>query len=151
IAQERSEFLVALGDIVYPTGRVNQYMAYYWSTYNDVEEPGPKTGAPLMASVPFYPVLGNHDISAKLPGVPDALAAFYFFHAPQTGLGEGAWPTPLGNDKVVAARFRSLTADSYPALDAYSFDNGPVHILVLNDNKSVNVEDAAFRRWVEKD
>src|SRR5262249_7555989 len=58
IAQEKPEFLVALGDIVYPTGRMNQYTAFFWGTYNNVLEPEPKTGAPLMATVPFYAVLG---------------------------------------------------------------------------------------------
>ena len=78
ISLEKPEFLVALGDIVYPSGRVNQYMAYYWGTYNNVAKPGMKTGAPLMASVPFYPVLGNHDISAKLSKTPDALGIYLF-------------------------------------------------------------------------
>ena len=97
----------ALGDIVYPTGRVNQYMAYFWGTYNNVSDPGPKTGAPLMATVPFYALLGNHDVSAKLPAVPDALAAYYFFAPPKGGPGEGPWITPLGKDESVAAKFRA--------------------------------------------
>ena len=96
ISLEKPEFLVALGDIVYPTGRVNQYMAYYWGTYNNVDKAGLKTGAPLMASVPFYPVLGNHDVSAKLSSkTPDALGVYHFFSPPKNGPGEGPWNTPL--------------------------------------------------------
>jgi hypothetical protein len=52
IGKLKPEFLVALGDIVYPTGRVNQYMHFFWGTYNNVVEASPKTGAPLMATVP---------------------------------------------------------------------------------------------------
>ena len=45
LAEEKPDALVALGDIVYPSGRVNQYMHFFWKTYNDVDEPGPKAGA----------------------------------------------------------------------------------------------------------
>jgi hypothetical protein len=151
IAREKPEFLVALGDVVYPAGRVNQYMHFFWKTYNDVDEPGPKAGAPLMASVPIYPVLGNHDAAAKLPAVPDALGIYYFFHPPRNGPGVGPWATPLGSDKAAAARFRAACAESYPALDAYSFDSGPVHVLVLNSNLSGSVEQPKLRKWVEED
>jgi hypothetical protein len=151
ISLQKPEFLVALGDIVYPTGRVNQYMAYYWTTYNDVPAAGPKTGAPLMATVPFYPVLGNHDIGAKLPKVPDALAVYYFFAPPRNGPGEGPWATPLGDDETAAQKFRKAAADSYPNLDAYSFDYGAAHFVVLNNNKGVTTEDPAFHKWLRED
>ncbi|CAN5438216.1 hypothetical protein BH11PLA2_BH11PLA2_44190 [soil metagenome] len=151
ISEEKPDFLVALGDIVYPAGRVNQYMSFFWKTYNDGDTPDLKTGAPLMASVPFYPVLGNHDVAARFPTVPDALGIYYFFHPPQNGPGVGPWTTSLGSDKAAAARFRSRTADSYPSLDAYSFDNGPVHIVVLNSNQSGNVDQPKLRQWVEQD
>jgi acid phosphatase type 7 len=125
ISKQQPEFLMALGDIVYPTGRVNQYMEYYWPTYNNVTDAGPKTGAPLMASVPFYPVLGNHDVSAKLPAIPDAFAAYYFFSPPKSGPGDGP--------------------------DAYSFDYGAAHFLILNDNKGMEFMAAAFQKWMKDD
>jgi acid phosphatase type 7 len=151
ISKEQPEFLMALGDIVYPTGRVNQYMAYFWGTYNNVNVANPKTGAPLMASIPFYPVLGNHDVSAKLPNVPDALAAYYFFYPPKSGPGPGPWATKLGNDEAVADKFRSQTADSYPNMDAYSFDYGPAHFLILNDNKGMEFMAPEFQKWMRDD
>ncbi len=151
LSEEKPEFLVALGDIVYPAGRVNQYMSFYWKTYNDVDAADPKAGAPLMASVPFYPVLGNHDVAAKFPTIPDALGAYYFFHAPRNGPGVGPWATPLGSDKAAVAKFRAETADSYPSLDAYSFDYGPAHVVVLNSNQSGNVDQPKLREWVEQD
>ncbi|MDB5311069.1 MAG: hypothetical protein JWO38_5271 [Gemmataceae bacterium] len=153
IAQQRPEFLVALGDIVYPTGRASQYAAYYWDTYVNVAEPGPKAGAPLMATVPFYPVLGNHDIAAKYPAVPDALAAYRFFHVPKNGPGHGPWATPVGATAAdpLARRFEAETGGNYPALDAYSFDYGPVHIAVINNNKGATIDGPEFRRWLTAD
>lgn len=151
LAAEKPDALVALGDIVYPAGRVNQYMHFFWKTYNDVDEPGPKSGAPLMASVPVYPVLGNHDVAAKIATVPDALGAYYFFHPPQNGPGAGPWVTPLGSNKDAVAKFRAATADSYPYLDAYSFDHGPVHVVVLNSNQSGNTDQPKLGQWVERD
>lgn len=151
IFEEKPDFLVALGDIVYPSGRVSQYMDHYWDTYNDVDAPGPDTGAPLMASVPFYPVLGNHDVAAKFPATPDALGIYYFFHAPKNGPGPGPWNTPLGSARTAVAAFRAAAIDSYPAIDAYSFDNGPVHVVVLNSNQSSNVDQPKLRKWVEQD
>jgi predicted phosphodiesterase len=151
MALQKPDFMMALGDIVYPAGRANQYLHFFFGTYNDVKDAGPKTGAPLMASVPFYAVLGNHDISAKLPATPDAFAAYYFFSPPKGGPGEGPWATKLGANEVVAAKFRAATADSYPNLDAYSFDNGPAHFLVLNDNVGMKIDDPAFLKWMAAD
>jgi len=151
IGEEKPEFLLALGDLVYPSGRVNQYSQFYWNTYNDVETPGLKTGAPLMASIPFYAVIGNHDVAAKFPAIPDALGIYYFFHAPKNGPGVGPWATPLGADKAAVAKFRSSAAESYPSLDAYSFDYGPAHVIVLNSNLSGSIDQPKFREWVESD
>ena len=151
ISRQKPEFLVALGDIVYSTGRVNQYMHYFWGTYNNVSQAGPETGAPLMASIPFYPVLGNHDVSAKLAKVPDAFAAYYFFAPPKGGPGEGPWITPLDADESREAQFRAATKDSYPNLDAYSFDYGPAHFVVLNNNPAMKIEAPEFSRWLRAD
>ena len=150
--QARPEFLVALGDIVYSAGRVSQYMHHFWTTYNDVAAPSPKTGAPLMKSIPFYPVIGNHDADmARLPDTPDALGAFYFFHGPENGPGLGPWNTPLGKDAKVAATFRAAAGPSYPALNIYSFDYGPAHFLMLDTNGYNTASFMQLAPWVEKD
>jgi predicted phosphodiesterase len=151
ISEEKPDFLVALGDITYPAGRVSQYMHFFWPTYNDTETASAAKGAPLMASLPVYPVLGNHDVAAKFPTIPDALGAYYFFHVPQNGPGTGPWTTALGSDKAAATRFRAATGDCYPALDAYSFVYGPAHIVALNSNQSGNVDQPKLRQWVEED
>jgi predicted phosphodiesterase len=151
IAEEKPEFLVALGDIVYPQGRMNQYTAFFWHTYNNVPEPSLKTGAPLMATIPFYTVLGNHDISAKPGTVPDGLAAYYFFHVPKNGPGDGPWATPLGLKGDAEKQFRANTLGNYPALDAYSFEYASAHFAVINDNSRLAITDPAFTKWLRSD
>jgi hypothetical protein len=151
IAQQKPDFLVALGDIVYPTGRINQYMHFYWETYNNTAKADPKIGAPLMASVPIYPVLGNHDIGARLSRVPDALGAYYFFSPPKNGPGEGAWATPLDGDEATNTKFRAANIDSYPFIDVYSFDNGPIHVVVLNVNPKMDLAAPELRKWLTDD
>ncbi len=152
ISLAKPDFLVVLGDIVYPNGRVSEYLDHFWGTYCNPDKADAKTGAPLMASVPFYPVLGNHDVErAKLPQVPDAYGAYYFFHPPLNGPGAGIWTTPLGKEKSAADAFRAAVGVSYPALDAYSFDDGPAHFLVLNSAGYVDPANATLRAWIEKD
>ncbi|MHA3774395.1 metallophosphoesterase [Verrucomicrobiota bacterium sgz303538] len=153
IAQQRPDFMVALGDIVYSDGRVSQYMHHFWSTYNDVAKPGPQTGVPLMASVPIYPVVGNHDVNrVHLSTHPDAFGVYYFFHAPLNGPGVGSWNTPLTKTKPeAAAAFREKVGANYPALNVYSWDNGPAHFLALDSNTYVKIEDPNLRAWVEND
>ena len=150
ISKQKPDFLIALGDIVYSGGRALQYMHHYWTTYNDVATPGEKTGAPLMASIPFYPVIGNHDAdNSKLPDYPDAFSAFYFFSVPKNGPGLGPWNTALGKDPKVAQAFRVRAGAEYPALSEYSFDYGPAHIVCLDTNTYTTPE--AIQSWLEKD
>ena len=151
ISRVQPQFLVVLGDIVYPTGRVSQYMHHFWSTYNQPQNASAATGAPLMASVPFFAALGNHDVDLhKLADLPDALGAYYFFHAPRNGPGEGTWNTPIGKGPEAVA-FRAAVGTSFPALGAYSFDNGPAHFLVLDNSGYANLESPKVREWIERD
>jgi hypothetical protein len=57
----------------------------------------------------------------------------------------------LAADEEVAAKFRAATVDSYPNLDAYSFDYGPAHFVVLNDNRTMKIEAPAFTKWLRDD
>ncbi len=152
ISRQKPDFIVALGDIVYPAGRVGEYMHHFWGTYNDVRQPGPKTGAPLMATVPIYPVLGNHDTDArKLPDYPDAFGAFYFFSVPLNGPGLGPWNLPLGKSARAAATFRRAVGTQYPAMSFYSFDYGPAHFLVLDSNSYTTKHFDSVVPWIERD
>lgn len=138
-------FVVALGDIVYPSGRVSQYQDHFWRTYN------PLNGPSLMASVPFHAVLGNHDVDThNLLETPDVLGAYHFFQAPANGPGEGPWSTPLGTSPA-ATTFRQSVGSSYPSLGAYSFDQGPAHFLILDNNGYAKLDSPKLIEWIERD
>jgi hypothetical protein len=152
IAQQKPEFLVALGDIVYSGGRISQYMHHFWPSLNDVATPGPKFGAPLLGSIPLYPVIGNHDADvSKLPDIPDAFGAFYFFNIPLTGPGVGEWSLPLGKDASVAAAFRQKVGAQYPGMNVYSFDYGPAHFVMLDSNSYTIKGLLKLVPWLESD
>jgi 3',5'-cyclic AMP phosphodiesterase CpdA len=138
-------FVVALGDIVYPSGRVSQYQDHFWRTYNPIKGPS------LMASIPFHVVLGNHDVDThNLLETPDVLGAYHFFQAPANGPGEGAWSTPLGTSPA-ATTFRQSVGSSYPSLGVYSFDHGPAHFLILDNNGYSKLDSPKMLEWIERD
>ncbi|MEO7319730.1 MAG: metallophosphoesterase, partial [Chthoniobacteraceae bacterium] len=142
IAQQKPDFMIALGDIVYSAGRTNQYMHHFFPTYNDVAEPGEKTGAPIMASTPIYPVIGNHDIEvARLSVFPDAWGAFYFFRVPQSGPGAGAWTPAPSSKKDIDAKFRATAGTQFPAMLCYSWDDGPAHFMALDCGAHVKADE----------
>jgi 3',5'-cyclic AMP phosphodiesterase CpdA len=152
ISESHPDFLIALGDIVYPGGRAIQYMNHFFPVYNDVTKPSPRTGAPLMASIPFYPVVGNHDAdSQRLPNYADAFSCFHWFTVPKNGPGEGPWNTPLGKDASAAEGFRKMAGPEYPAMCNYSFDYGDGHFLVLDANGYAAKDMNALLPWIERD
>ena len=151
ISRAQPQFVVVLGDIVYPIGRVSQYLDHFWSTYNQPTFLGPSNGAPLMASIPFYAAIGNHDVDThNLVEISDVLGAYHFFRAPPSGPGEGPWSTPIGKSPA-ATTFRGAVGDSYPNLGFYSFDSGPAHFLMLDTSGYVNLENPKLRAWIERD
>jgi hypothetical protein len=152
IAQAKPEFMVLLGDIVYSSGRVSQYLHHFFPSYCNPTEPGLKTGAPLMQTIPFYPVIGNHDADMeRLHEKPDVLGAYYFFSGPLNGPGVGPWNTPLGKDPALADAFRKTVGPTYPALNIYSFDYGPAHFVMLDTNSYNTASFMQIAPWVEKD
>jgi 3',5'-cyclic AMP phosphodiesterase CpdA len=151
ISVVKPDFLVGLGDIVYPNGRVSQYTDHFWRTYDNAASASVKTGAPLMASVPFHVLPGNHDVDTSLSIYPDALGIYYFFHAPANGPGTGKWNTPIGRDKEQVAAFRAAAGDSYPSLAFYSFDEGPAHFLMLDNSGYVKLDSPELLKWIESD
>jgi predicted phosphodiesterase len=152
ISVAQPQFLVTLGDIVYSAGRMGQYMNHFWPTYNQPVEDGPRTGAPLMASIPFYAVLGNHDVEeASWPEYPDALAAYFIFNPGGEGPGLGPWNTPLGKNPAGASAFRRAVGRAYPGIANYSFDYGPVHFLALDSNSYVALTQVPLLRWIQTD
>lgn len=144
-------YVVLLGDIIYPSGRVYHYMKYFWKTYTNPVVASEQEGAPMMGTVPFYAVLGNHDAYVgRLNAYNDAYAAYYFFNAPQNGLPEGAWHTTLPKSEAATA-FRALAGKTYPALGFYSFDYGAAHVVVLDNSGGGKSDDPAVMAWLDQD
>ena len=153
IHEQRPDFLLHLGDIVYFKGTVREYMRRLWPCYNEPGNFSPAAGAPIMGSVPFYVVLGNHDVryGQDLAKLPDGLGAFYFFHAPLNGpRGLRCFIPVTGKPEQVAA-FRAAAGDAFPALSFYSFENGPAHFLFLDGNNYTDFNEPALREWIERD
>ncbi len=152
IAQQKADFMIALGDIVYSAGRAGQYLHHFFPTYNDVALPSPKTGAQIMASLPIYPIIGNHDIeAARLSAYPDAWAAFYFFRVPKNGPGTGAWTPAPSKNKKIATDFQNLAGAEFPAMLNYSWDSGPAHFMALDCGAHVKADDPGLLAWIERD
>lgn len=170
IWKEKPEFLVAVGDIVYGKGLVGEYLSRFWPVFTQREDVTRWTGAPLLGSVPLYAVMGNHDaLGLNLRTYKDGLGAFYFFHVPTNGPGflpnhtrpadfsaksevtNLPGPTPLLGAPEQIADFRRAVGASYPAVCFYSFDQGPVHVLCLDANTYVNLDNEALRQWITKD
>ena len=152
MARAKPEFLLICGDIVYSKGLVSEYLSRFWPVYDNVAQPDPTNGAPIMQSVPIYPVLGNHDVGAtNLTAHPDGFGVFYFFHPPLNGPKSSPWFTPLGGTTEQVRAFKAAAGASYPAICTYSFDNGPAHFLVLDSNRYVLVADPEYQRWIRDD
>ncbi len=152
IGRAAPEFAVITGDIVYSRGTVKEYLKNFWGPYNNTVEATPELGAPVMATVPFYGVLGNHDVgAANLGTTPDGLGAFYFFHPPHTGPPALRSHTPVRGSAEQVAQFKLAAADAWPHLGFYSFDNGPVHGLCLDANGYVDFTEKALLEWIRAD
>lgn len=143
--------VVMLGDIVYKYGRASEYRQHFWHTYANPETPSAKLGAPLMATLPFHAILGNHDAYlGRLSSYDDALAAYHFFTAPANNPTEGAWSTPIPRTEL-GSRFRRLAGAAYPALSMHSFDHGDIHLAVIDNSGGGKSDDPAVARWLEQD
>src|SRR6185295_2345151 len=77
VSQQKPQFVLVTGDNVYSSGLVREYHARFFPVYLSPEG-SPEKGAPLMKSIPFYMLVGNHDTQATdLDKIPDGLAFFY--------------------------------------------------------------------------
>lgn len=151
IAQVQPQFVLVCGDIAYERGRISDYLTKFWPVYNDNQPAG--QGTTLMQSTPFYVALGNHDAElADLATMPDAFAAFYFFHAPRIAPAIGSWrPFIPGPEEQVKNFEAAAVRAGYPSLCLYSFDNGAAHFLVLDSNAYMPLLSADYREWIRRD
>lgn len=148
-----ADFGLTVGDLVYVEGRLGQYLDHYVDYYINTSKASPQEGAPILASVPFYQVIGNHDVKGMdLAEYEDGMAFFYLWYPPLNGPKESSvMPGVRGSPDAVAS-FKEAAGANYPSgARNYSFENGPAHFLVLDANAYVNVSDPIWRAWIEKD
>ncbi|HEV7333624.1 MAG TPA: metallophosphoesterase family protein [Flavisolibacter sp.] len=147
---QKPQFVLITGDNVYQRGRASEYLKNYFPYFNATES-SPAKGAPLMASVPFYVVVGNHDVwAADLDTYPDGLAYFYYYDLPLNAPAFKHAVTAKGKPERVAA-FKKATEPRYPNMTNYSFDHGNVHIVCIDANVYMKPFEADFLSWLEND
>jgi 3',5'-cyclic AMP phosphodiesterase CpdA len=150
VYQQKPQFVLVTGDIVYNNGRELEYRNRFFPYYT-APEPAPGKGAPLMNSVPFYMLPGNHDTySANLGKYPDGLAYFYYTDLPRNAPVTELTVTPTGDAQRINS-FKKNTAPRFPGTANYSFDHGNVHITCLDANDYVNPLDPLLVEWLRND
>lgn len=111
IAEANPDFIVHTGDLVYPDGKRSRYGPRFFDPYKE-----------LLARIPFWPSLGNHDVSKENQGT----AYRPVFELPQNG-----------------------PADQ-PAEDNYWFDYGNARFAVLNSNLEESALANSVAPWLEE-
>jgi hypothetical protein len=150
VFQQNPQFVLVTGDNVYRSGLESEYRKNFFPAYTSPEA-GPLTGAPLMQSIPFYMLLGNHDVfGADFDKTPDGLAYFYYNDVPLNGPSPELTVTVKGNADLVKA-FKSNNGARFPKMSNFSFDQGNVHIACLDANPYANPLDPALVEWLVND
>jgi hypothetical protein len=127
--QQHPDFVMNCGDNVYESGSDDEYQRYFFPVYN-ADLAGPREGAPLLRSVPFYTVIANHDVQGKdadgheiadFSRTPDALAFFTAMHLPldpRRPYFDAAWDRRRRSTDFAVCHAR------FPRMANYSFDYG---------------------------
>ncbi len=143
-------FVLVTGDNVYSNGLESEYRKNFFPYYSAVEA-SPDKGAPLMKTIPFYMILGNHDVrSANLDKFPDGLAYFYYSDLPLNGPAQQLTVEATGDKELVKA-FKKSTGTRFPRMVNFSFDYGNVHIVCLDGNDYVNPLNPELIEWLKQD
>ena len=146
----KPEFVLIAGDNVYSRGRVSEYLDRYFPFYNR-QDPDPLKGVPVMQSIPFYVVVGNHDVGgANLGMFPDGLAYYYYFDLPLNGPIIKNTVTAIGSAGRLDT-FNRASGSRFPRMSNFSFDHGNVHITCLDSNPYIDVNEPALISWIEND
>jgi hypothetical protein len=157
--RQHPDFVMNCGDNVYESGSDDEYQRYFFPVYN-ADQAGPREGAPLLRSVPFYTVIANHDVQGKdangheiadFARTPDALAFYTAMHLPLNGPAAPAYPTPMSGPQPTTDRFRMCAGDRFPRMANYSFDYGDVHFLCIDSNRYIDPNDPALQAWISAD
>jgi len=154
------DFIMNTGDNVYEDGLDSEYSRHFFPVYN-ADVAGPRLGAPLLRSVPFYTVLANHDVHAVDPDsnrscadfdkAPDSLAYYTNFHFPLNGPSQPAQPTVTIGAAARLNNFKACAGARFPGMANYSYDYGDAHFLCLDSNTYADPTDPGLQKWVEAD
>lgn len=157
--QPMADFVVLPGDLVYPSGTFTEYLHKFFPVYN-CDTVNQNDGTPLMRSIPFVGVVGNHDVASppggavNLTRLKDALAYFFVWDNPSNGpirkIEEQNCVQIQGNEPDRKAFLKSAM-DNFPRGTIFSFDYGNCHWLALDGNAYMDWHDAGLRKWVEDD
>jgi hypothetical protein len=155
----RPDFVMNTGDNVYNNGLDGEYERNFFPVYN-ADTAGPRQGAPLLRSIPFYSVIANHDLTGNDPNTHrpvvdfsrhvDGGAYYTNWHFPLNGPLPTNPTLAVGDDKTVA-HFKACAGSRYPNMANYSYDYGDAHFLCLDSNVYVDPTDAALQEWIGKD
>ena len=105
----------------------------------------------MMQSIPFYMLIGNHDVSGSdLNKYPDGLSYFYYSDTPLNAPATKPGVNVTGPADYVNA-FKKATDGRFPKAANYSFDYGNVHITCLDANPYTNPLDQSLVDWMRRD
>ncbi len=150
IAQQKPQFVLTTGDNVYQNGLEEEYRANLFPYYLS-QEKDPSKGSSLMNTIPFYMILGNHDVrSDSLDKAPGSFAYFYYNDLPLNGPRTERNASIHGSSERLKA-FRKNTKPRFPLMSNFSFDYGNVHITCLDANDYVNPLDPILVDWLKRD
>lgn len=150
VSLEEPQFAMILGDMAYNDGRAVEYRHRFFPVYM-APVASPTVGAPLLQSIPFYMLLGNHDVySYDLDLFPDGLAYFYYSDLPRNAPVPNRVIEPTGNSGRVE-EFKRNTSPRYPVISNYSFQHGNVHVIALDANAYINPLDPKLVEWIRSD
>jgi predicted MPP superfamily phosphohydrolase len=150
VYQQKPQFVLVTGDNVYSRGLAKEYQKNFFPIYLS-SETTPEKGAPLMNSIPFYLLLGNHDIyGANLDKYSDGLAYFYYNDLPTNAPIPKVTIEATGSEQRIK-EFKKNTKNRFPGLANYSFEHGNVHITCLDANIYVDPLDPAIVQWLRDD
>lgn len=146
----KPQFVLITGDLAYNNGTEREFRARFFPPYMAYKATS-ALGGPLMQSVPFYLSSGNHDVTGSdLGSFPDGMALYYYadvpMNAPLTAL-----TTEITGPRARVQAFMRATEGRFPKMNNYSFDQGNVHITVLDANSYVDPLDNTLVEWMRKD
>jgi len=150
MAEQNPQFIITTGDNAYENGLESDYRKNIFPFYLPVPNP-PENATPMMNSIPFYMVLGNHDVRIdSLDQAPGAFAYFYYSDLPLNGPLVQNPPVIRGSSKRVKA-FNKNTKPRFPRISNFSFDYGNAHFTCLDANDYSNPLDARLVDWINRD